>query len=278
MRGLKIKYLIEKHRRKGILLVGIIIVIIVVQIIECVNWDSWKEDSVTVGVLGTLLGAIIGGTFSLLGSVWVNKKQQKAAHDIKIKNVIYSPLYDELVNIQDIVLRQNPYPEKILFQRDSHAMDSYVQYDAWRRIRSDTRYLEVPLYLKKQMEKLENVILQYAAMRDKVNAEIEKIGNEIFVENKLAQWEMKYIGYYTYSKILDESKVDICKQVSSICGDNNLTPFILNKINDEIFQRCNSDTIICDTRKYYSEWKTVQKETIDMLSLLIKKVLLKYEV
>lgn len=31
-------------------------------------------------------------------------------------------------------------------------MSPHPQYDAWRRIKSDTRYLEVPDYLKKQIE------------------------------------------------------------------------------------------------------------------------------
>lgn len=53
-----------------------------------------------------------------MGSVWVNNKQQKAAQNIKRKNIIYSPLYDELINIQNNILEQNPFPWYIEFEKD----------------------------------------------------------------------------------------------------------------------------------------------------------------
>ena len=62
------------------------------------------EDATLFGVVGTLLGAIIGGAFSLLWSVWINNRQQRAIQNIKRKNVIYSPLYDELIDIQNNIL------------------------------------------------------------------------------------------------------------------------------------------------------------------------------
>lgn len=73
------------------------------------DFCTLTENAGLFGVVGTLLGAFIGGVFSLMGSVWVNNKQQKAAQNIKRKNIIYSPLYDELINIQNNIL------DKILF-------------------------------------------------------------------------------------------------------------------------------------------------------------------
>ena len=41
------------------------------------------EDPTTIGVLGTLLGAIVGGLFSLIGSIYVNNKKIISESEIK---------------------------------------------------------------------------------------------------------------------------------------------------------------------------------------------------
>ena len=75
------------------------------------NWDGE-----TIAVAGTLLGAIIGGIFTLIGSIYVNKKQIKAQTNIKKKNLIYKPLYDELMDIENEVLKSNPFPHNVMFE------------------------------------------------------------------------------------------------------------------------------------------------------------------
>ena len=42
------------------------------------DFCALTENAGLFGVVGTLLGAFIGGLFSLMGSIWVNNKQQKA--------------------------------------------------------------------------------------------------------------------------------------------------------------------------------------------------------
>lgn len=57
------------------------------------------------GVAGTILGTVIGGLLTLAGSIWVYSKEQRAKQNVKRKNLIYSPLYDELQTIYDIKAR-----------------------------------------------------------------------------------------------------------------------------------------------------------------------------
>ena len=151
----------------------------------CLNKINSKviiENPTLFGGVGTLVGAIIGGFFSLMGSVWVSSKQQRAVHNIKRKNVIYSPLYDELVDIQDRILVENPYPNYIVFQKGMQTIIPHPQFTAWGRIKSDTRYLEVPVILKKQMEQLELAVREYNDIRGKANDEIKKILNKILTK------------------------------------------------------------------------------------------------
>ena len=72
-----------------------LILLLIVAVLAIVIWSGIKvdisfivEDAALFGVAGTLLGAIIGGTFSLLGSVWINNRQQRAVQNVKRKNVI----------------------------------------------------------------------------------------------------------------------------------------------------------------------------------------------
>ena len=69
-------------------------------------------------------------------------------------------------------------------------MSPHPQYDAWRRIKSDTRYLEVPDYLKKQIEKLESTIHDYIEYRYKANVEVQTILNNTLIENGLSKCEI----------------------------------------------------------------------------------------
>lgn len=45
----------------------------------------------------------------------------------------------------------------------------------------------------------------------------------------------------------------------------------------KMLTKCNENMIIIETRKRYYAWCEVQKQTIEMLSIMIKQVLLKYE-
>ncbi len=49
------------------------------------------------------------------------------------------------------------------------------------------------------------------------------------------------------------------------------------KVNNEIFERANHNPEIVNTRAKYNNWIRVQKQTIELLSLLITQVLQTYQ-
>lgn len=106
MKRLKLSFFLTKYRIIIIVVLVIILVGVVTFGVLQIDSDKIMGNSTLFGVIGTLLGALIGGVFSLMGSVWVNSKQQRAVQNVKRKNVIYSPLYDELVDIQDHILKK----------------------------------------------------------------------------------------------------------------------------------------------------------------------------
>lgn len=119
---LKVKVFLQKHRIIVIILWIVSIISLIFIFIRHIDFQGYLADPTIIGIGGTLLGAIVGGAFSLLGSVWVNSKQQRTERNIKRKNVIYSPLYDELVNIQE-----KKSLKKTLFQTKYYLYKEYKQ-------------------------------------------------------------------------------------------------------------------------------------------------------
>lgn len=275
MKKLKINFWFQRHRKLLVFVMSFVALYMIIVGMIKMDFCALTENAGLFGVVGTLLGAFIGGLFSLMGSVWVNNKQQKAAQNIKRKNIIYSPLYDELINIQNNILEQNPFPLYIEFKKGPQTMLPHPQYDAWRRIKSDTRYLEVPDCLKKQIEKLESTIYDYIEYRYKANVEVQTILNNTLSENGLSKCEISSMGEFLSSDILENKKIDFYNK--AMMSDDNIDNDRKNIFNEEILTKCNENMIIIATRKRYYAWCEVQKQTIEMLSIMIKQILLKYE-
>lgn len=277
MRKLKARFFIQQYRKFIFIIIVVAVIGSIMFSLSKINGKVFIENPTLFGVIGTLAGAIIGGFFSLMGSVWVNSNQQRATKNIKRKNVIYSPLYDELVDIQDRILVEIPYPDYIVFQKGTQTMTPHPQFTAWGRIKMDTRYLEVPNTLINQMERLECAIREYKDIRTKANDEMQNILNRILIKNGLNKCPIINIGSVISSDILGDKKTDLYHQVMGFGEEKQIDNRIREVVNQQIYEDCNNNLVIIKTRKYYENWLMIQKETIEMLGLLIKQVLVMYE-
>lgn len=71
----------------------------------------------------------------------------------KRKNVIYSPIYDELIKLARVIEMSDKYPVEIFFgKKESYRPNGAPAFDAWERIKEDVRFIEVPTYLANQLE------------------------------------------------------------------------------------------------------------------------------
>lgn len=111
--------------------------------------------------------------------------------------------------------------------------------------------------------------------RYKANVEVQTILNNTLSENELSKCEIINIGEILSSDILENKKIDFYNK--TMMSDDNIDNDRKNIFNEEILTKCNENMIIIATRKRYYAWCEVQKQTIEMLSIMIKQILLKYE-
>ena len=97
------------------------------------------------------------------------------------------------------------------------------------------------------------------------------------VDNGLSPCTIINIGEVISRDILSNRHIDIYHEAMEIGSDKSLNDTLRNTINAQIFQKAECTQSIIEVRKRYDNWINVQKQTIEMLSLLIKQVILLYE-
>lgn len=274
---IKIKINLYKYRYLIYLFFLVIALLVFTKVLPYINFPT---DATTIGVVGTLLGAVVGGIFTLIGSIYVNNKQLVSNFEIKRKNIIYRPLYDELLEINKIVTEENPYPTYIVFGKGTQTIIRHPQFDAWNRINSDSRILETPKCLKKQYNKLINSIKKYEELRYTVNEPIKNVLNEELSRKFNISCSITNIGDVISSDIL-ENKFSECSLKSYINNPfnngENISDEEILEVEQALLKKCNELDEIKNVRSIYNDWIKEQRKTIELLENLIIEIGIKYE-
>lgn len=274
---IKIKINLYKYRYLIYLIFLAIVLLVFIKLLPYINIPT---DATTIGVVGTLLGAIVGGIFTLVGSIYVNNKQLTANFEIKRKNIIYRPLYDELLEVNKIITEENPYPTYIVFEKRTQTIVRHPQLDAWNRINSDSRILETPECLKKQYNKLIDSIKKYEKERNTVNEPIKNALNEELSKKLNTSCLITNIGDVISSDIL-ENKFSRHYLNSYINNPFNSEEDISNErileLQQALLKRCNEIDEVKNVRNIYNDWIEEQNKTIELLENLIIEIGIKYE-
>ena len=274
---IKIKINLYKYRYLIYLILLAIALLVFIKILPYINIPT---DATTIGVVGTLLGAIVGGIFTLIGSIYVNNKQLTANFEIKRKNIIYRPLYDELLEVNKIITEENPYPTYIVFEKRTQTIVRHPQLDAWNRINSDSRILETPECLKKQYNKLIDSIKKYEKERNTVNEPIKNALNEELSKKLNTSCSITNIGD-VISRDIFENKFNRHGLNSYINNPFNSGEDVSNEkileLQQTLLKRCNEIDEVKNVRNIYNEWIKEQNKTIELLENLIIEIGIKYE-
>ena len=232
-----------------------------------------------ITMLSAIFGAVVGGIFTLIGTVFSSKQQSRALIHTKRKNLIYKPLYDELAEIQNDILQKNPYPIYIDFEKRENTILKHPQYTAWNRIKNDSRYLEAPDSLKKSMNNLYNSIYDYLNERKGLNEEISNILNNVLDDKAQTRCTITNIGDVLDDYALAKESQDITPRIFECCSPNIVFDDSLKlDISESFHQECLKSEKICKVKEKHHIWMENQKETLKLLGMLISIVNAKYEV
>ena len=275
MLKLKIRLFFLEHK----IITYLILILSMLLIMSKISFKiSMPNDPTTIGVLGTLLGAIVGGLFSLIGSIYVNNKKIISESEIKKKNVIYRPLYDELLDTKKIIEIENRYPTYVRYQKGQQTITRHPQITAWQRICSDSRILDTPNVLKEQYQRYLKSIENYTKVRNEANEIIQSVINKTVKDEIGKENTITNLGSCLSDEILDNTLTgNKLKSYWHLSGEDENSNDKWDEVASKISSKCNNFEEIKTIRNAYNDWISIQDETIKLLELLILEINIKYE-
>lgn len=234
-----------------------------------------------VGVFGAILGAIVGGVLTLFGSIYVNNNQMRSKSAIQRKNIIYKPLYDELIEVRNILNESNPYPTYVTFTKDQQTIRPHPQFSAWGRIKNDSRYIQTPRYLSEGMEGLYEAVIEYLESFPKAADEVQNRINELLYERHRTRFTIIKFGNFIISGLIlkNKPKGELFKDYFEI-GLNprkSLTEEEIIEFENLVYEECYKLNSVKQLIRSYNKWIEKQENLINTLSYLIKLISMKYE-
>lgn len=244
------------------------------------NWtavETTMNNATLVGVLGTLLGALIGGIFSLAGAISVGKHHLKAQTQVRRKNVIFKPLYDELNYIHNTILEKNPYPQRISFEEQPQTMLRFPQYTAWGRIKLDTRYLETPRKLSNILQQLETDAKEYLNALYTAEKVMMTILNEILDREVGVTCKVVGIEGRLLYHVLSNDEFDLFNDIVDYQPHKDVEPSERQRVQQLFSQECKQNASIMDLLKKRQTWYQTEDDCISLLAAMIKRINAQYE-
>lgn len=229
-------------------------------------------------VVSGLIGAFIGGVFPIIGGIHTQARQFKIKGIVLRKNVIYSPLFDELVKLKKSIPQNGEYPDQIIFgKREKYHSSETLTFDAWERIKSDVRFIEVPTYLAKALNDFQQSGEKYMELRRNASHELynkilplvegtsasemvgvlQRSGHWFFLEDLLSE------------KLISEEDI---KRAFHIDNEQELT----HKLK-ECLNACKNLHSVEDVKAQYDDFRVRLDELIDVTHKMIDFIQRKYE-
>lgn len=274
---IKISYFIEQHKFKIYFVLSFLIISLLVYVTYLFKDISINISSSVMGVLG----AIVGGILTLCGSIYVHNNQLKSKSAIHRRNVIYKPLYDELIGIRIIVQEENPYPSYITFSKGTQTLTPHPQFSAWGRIKNDSRFILTPQYLADSLEELYKSVGEYLIWVRKASTDIQEKINEILLKKHNTTCTIRNLGDVIYSDIILKNKPsgELFKNTfeNALNPGKKLTEQELLELEELVYEECGKLNSVQSLIKSYNRWIEIQDDIIEILKDLIKLISMKYE-
>ena len=253
---LKLKYYFSKFKI-CIYICGVILVLFTfVTLLGQVNLFTRADSQTLLGIIGT--------------SIWVNAQQRKEELNRKRAQEIYRPLYDELVNIHKNILKENPYPSLIKFRTGHQTMKPHPQYAEWRKIELDSRYLQIPAELKRQMERLFGALAGYLTKRKGASDEVKRILDSVLEEFKLPPCRIENFGSVVLGDVMSGKRKGIYGESMYFMEEDVPDEAVIKKVNERFYEMADESIILKDMKDVYNGWMREEEMAIKILELLIR--------
>jgi hypothetical protein len=159
-----------------------------------ISTPTWLS-SISNPVVSSLAGTLLGGAIGFFGSVHVQKRQVRSEAAIRRRDEIYTPLYEELLELRQH-LHEKPCPDEFNYQmeRDAYYLPKFA---VWSSFKHDSRKLQVPKRLAKALDEFVIIIEKYVeAKKDAVrDSRVEDKIKEILRDSCEGQWSRQDIWF-----------------------------------------------------------------------------------
>lgn len=278
---IRIEYLFEKNRTLFGFLFLLLFTLLTIYISSSLKSLSINISTSMLGIFSAILGAIIGGVLTLFGSIYVNNNQIRSKSAIQRKNIIYKPLYDELIEVRNILKESNPYPVYVTFTKGQQTIKPHPQFSAWGRIKNDSRYIQTPRYLAIGMEELYEAVIEYLESFPKASNEIQNRINELLYEQHKTQFTLTNLGDNIITDLILKNKPsgELFRDYFEM-GLNprkSLTEEEIKKFEILVYEECLKLNSVKYLIESYNKWIKKQDDLINTLSSLIKLISMKFE-
>ena len=114
-------------------------------------------------------------------------------------------------------------------------------------------------------------------LRHEINDELREILNAVLKENGSKPCSIINIGDVISGDILSGARSNIYQRAMGLGEPRPLNRDITDKANSRIYELAERNEKVVELKRHYSDWINTQQQTIDLLGLLIKSVIQKYE-
>lgn len=274
MKNLKLKYYMVKFKTPIIFVVVLGGIFIISNLFfskeEVVAAIDDSNGSGNLELYSALVGTIVGGAISLVSSIWVSNRQIKIGAELKRKEDIYKPLYNEMLVLKQVMFDPDKYFKRIYI--DSQLNVLAPNYLEWNKIKNSTYYIEIDDILKDRMGGLVKTVNEYNDLYSQSKYELEIILRKALesVNCKIAHRDLllqKTFNGDRFDYFEDHIVVDIDKSNFDWYEDKN----------NEIYEVLSSNTKLSSTKEKYMYLKKEHEEIISLLAIIIETIHIKYE-
>lgn len=239
---------------------------------------NFMNNQELVIILASLLGASVGGLITYFININSMIKANHIKASIVNKNVSYSPLYLEYMKILNVLKEE----DVLRFNRSiEYRTIGSTDYTVWERLKSDTRFFQLPDYLKKECAQVDEAVKKYENASYKIISIAFKLFVEILETNGYDITDNKngitsFIKVRELIKGINSIKVNLLTD-QKIYGMPEITVDDKEKIAEEFMEAFNQTEVICDFYTSKQELETKLTTASKTLETIIKRITNEYE-